>query len=215
MCWRNGVNLWHSLSVCEMLQMGFWRWMMRTLMMTARFQTSTNAKSVCCLFQKSPNFSVTWGSMSKMTSLTDVTSAPKHLMLNSTWHFINVHTMRKILFVPCATRSSPEWPVSKHILCSTRRKRTSFALSVGMSSHCTASWPFTWRNTGRSWPTPERTPARPVRRSSRHRQSWRSTWRLTVKLGRQVQDLIIGTLTEAASRTHAHTAERRSRSPAS
>lgn len=38
-----------------------------TLMMTVRCQVSTNVKSVCCLFQKSHSFSVTWGSMSKTT----------------------------------------------------------------------------------------------------------------------------------------------------
>ena len=53
----------------------------------------------------------------------DVTSAPKPLMLSSTWHFTNVPTMGRIPPVPCVTRNSPEWLVSKHMLCCMRRKR--------------------------------------------------------------------------------------------
>lgn len=61
--------------------------------------------------------------------------------------------------------------------------RISSALSVGMSSLCRASWPYTWKSTARSWPGTGFTPARPVGRSLRHPHSWRSTWRLITKLG--------------------------------
>lgn len=53
----------------------------------------------------------------------DATSAPKPLMLSSTWPFTNVPTMGRILLVPCVTRNSPEWLVSKHMLCCMKRKR--------------------------------------------------------------------------------------------
>ena len=41
--------------------------MRRTLIMTIKFQTSINVKSVCYLFQKSPSFNATCGITSEMT----------------------------------------------------------------------------------------------------------------------------------------------------